>query len=779
MLDFINENSIVVCNSYYKKKILDYFNSNNELLNFKIININEFINNMTFAYDTKTIYYIMHKYNINYDTAIVYLKSMIYVYENSTNEKINFLYTLKKELEDKKLIKYNDLFKHYLVNKNIVFYNINYDNKILNYLCKDLDYKYINDIKQKKEKSIICFDNIYDEVIYIGTSIIELLEKVNIDKIKLVGVTSEYIYPIKLIFSYLNLNINVEKNYLYGTEIGKFFLDNLDQDITKSINLIKDKYNDENIINLIINICNKYYWCDNFLEIKELLIYEFKNTYIQNDKLENEIEIIDYFDIDVNSDNYYYLLGFNNENIPVCYKDTDYISDDLCTNKETSNERYLRERNLLLDKINGVDNLIITYKKHSYFGEYLISNLNDELRFNVVEKEFNNISYSKVLSNIKLGKLLDNYEKYGEINKELGLLNNSIDTNYKTYNNSFKGISNNSLYEYLNNKLLLSYSSIDNYYKCAFKYYINNILKIDEMEETFSTYVGSFMHYILSICNNDSFDFDSEINKYIKESTYELDAKELFFLDKIKDYLKFIISVINDQKKISKFDKALYEQKIFVEKNNKIKITLMGIIDKVMYLEKDGKNYLSLVDYKTGIIDTNIKYLKYGLQMQLPMYAYLISKSNLFNDSKIAGLYYQKLLDNEIKSTNEHDYIEEKKNNLKLQGLSTNNTDILDQFDSTYKNSELIKGMKTTSNGFSAYSKVFGDMELNDMLNITEEKINEAITKILSGNFEINPKKIGKDNISCKYCKYRDICYKTEDDVVLIEEGDASDKMDE
>ena len=62
--------------------------------------------------------------------------------------------------------------------------------------------------------------------------------------------------------------------------------------------------------------------------------------------------------------------------------------------------------------------------------------------------------------------------------------------------------------KYLNNELTLSYSSIDNYYKCAFKYYLNNILKIDEFEETFYTIIGSLFHYVLSKMNNDNFDLD-------------------------------------------------------------------------------------------------------------------------------------------------------------------------------------------------------------------------------------------------------------------------------
>ena len=51
-----------------------------------------------------------------------------------------------------------------------------------------------------------------------------------------------------------------------------------------------------------------------------------------------------------------------------------------------------------------------------------------------------------------------------------------------------------------------------------------------------------------------------------------------------------------------------------------------------------------------------------------------------------------------------------------------------------------------------------------------EEKIIEAGNNILNGNFNINPKRIGDELIGCKYCKFKDLCYKTKKDIVKLEE---------
>ena len=191
-----------------------------------------------------------------------------------------------------------------------------------------------------------------------------------------------------------------------------------------------------------------------------------------------------------------------------------------------------------------------------------------------------------------------------------------------------------------------------------------------------------------------------------------------------------------------------------------------------MILSRDCKDYVSIIDYKTGNPNTNLDHIKDGLTLQLPIYAYLIKNSNLFDDPIISGIYYQKILNGKQKANTIEEYEKEKYDNLKLIGLSTNDEEILSIFDSTYENSELIKSMKLTSKGFSSYAKVFSETEMSDILEIAKTKIDEAVNNILNGNFKINPKELKFENIGCKFCKYKDLCYMTESDKEIIKEGE-------
>ena len=59
------------------------------------------------------------------------------------------------------------------------------------------------------------------------------------------------------------------------------------------------------------------------------------------------------------------------------------------------------------------------------------------------------------------------------------------------------------------------------------------------------------------------------------------------------------------------------------------------------------------------------------------------------------------------------------------------------------------------------------------MNKLVDDKINNAIDNILEANFDINPKRIGNENIGCKYCEYKDICFVKEKNILnLIEHKD-------
>lgn len=771
----IQNNTIIICENNYKDNILKSFGEEHLFLNVKFFTKKEFLKEYLFSYNEKILYYVVEKYDLKVEIAKMYLDNLIYIEDKEyKNNKLKFLADLKKELKENNLLIYNNDFKQYIKKYQIIVVGYPYLEKIERDIFKSLNTKILEDNGTKTIEYVYEFNTMEEEVNFVCKRVAKLIEKgVPLHKIKLMGVTEEYYNDLNRIFTFYNIPINIPKpNSLYNNEITKIFLDNLEYGVKNAIDKIKNLNSD--IVNKIINICNKYNFVENNKYFKELITYEFKKTKINNFKLKNYIDIINVFDYV--KDDYVFLMNFNAGIIPKSIKDEDYITDNI--KDEASLDlvvdinKYYKENTI--KRLKSINNLVITYKLKDYKKEYYPSSLVSELNLEI-KHEDNNIkeSYSTVLDKINLAKLEFLQEKYGTTSNEYYIYKNNFkDFPYNTFDNTYKGIDNLLLKDFLKNKLTLSYSSLNNYNKCAFRYYINNILRLDKYEETFEAFIGSIFHDVLEKCFSENLNVKEEINNYIKESGKCLTKKEEFFIDIIREDIEFVINALNKQKELITLDKSLYEKDIVINKDRDMEVKFIGFVDKILYKEENDKTLVAIIDYKTGHMDTNLKYVPYGLHMQLPIYLYLVKNANLFKNPKFVGFYIQNILDKSIIADKNSSYEDKRLDNLKLIGYSNYDIHSLASLDSSYENSKLIKGLKVKNNGdFYATSKVLRDKEIDNLINVTEKNVDEVIDKILVGDFKINPKKIGFDkDIGCEYCRFKDLCFKKEQDYVILDD---------
>ena len=769
-MDALKNNSILIVDDAVKESVISEFRKTSELVDVKFISFSEFKKLYYFDYDKKTIFYLIKKYHYKYEVCLVYLKNLYYIEDKEyKSEKLKFLRDLKRELDEHDLLIYDEYFKSSLSKKNIYVYSKKKISKFYKSVFDKLDVTYLNnEVVNKKVFNIYECKDMESEVNFVCNKIVDLIKSgTDINNIKLLNVKEEYMYLIRKLFGFYNIPLEKKKTTsLYSTRIGKYFLSTLDSSKESIVeNLTNEFKNNTEEVNLIINIINDYTWVEDLTSVKEMLIHDLKNTYIKVEQLKNKVSFINLGEV-VNSKDYAFLMSFNEGDIPQTFKDEEYISDNIKSevNIETTLEKNINSKKEVLDFLNSIDNLIISYKLEEGSISYNISSLSDEMNYNVLkfEDEYNN---SNIYNKIRLSNLLDLYSKYGVVTKETSkLLSNYPDINYLSYNNKFKGIDKSKLDE----NILLSYSTLDNYYRCSFRYYIDSVLKLGIFEETFMTFIGSLYHYILSIMDKENFDLDKEYDNFIKESNKVFSKKEEFFLEKLKSELSFVIKTIKEQYKYSSLDNKLYEEKIYINKHDNK--TFMGIVDKIMYKTINDKTVVSIVDYKTGNPMISLDNVTYGIGMQLPIYLYLVSKSNKFKNVIIGGFYLQKVLNTVVNKDNSSSYETLKKNNLKLQGYSTNNEEVLDLVDKSYNDSLVIKGLRTSSKGFYSYSKVINESEINKLVSEVDDRIEDAFNGVSEGKFDINPKRIGKINKGCEFCKYYDICYRKENDIVNLKE---------
>ena len=748
---------IVLMPNSIKKNIIKEVRNKYYNYNIKFLSLEEFIEKYTFSYNNKTIYYLMREYNLNLSSAMVYIKNLYYIDMNIHNKKMDTLINMKKFLDDNNLLIYDKYFKEYVKNKEIYIYGYDYLNKYYLKVLEGLNYKVIDYIYNDYEvKNIYEFNYIDEEVIFVIDKILELIRNnIKPENIKLI-ISKEYEEVIDRLFKIYNIPINVKKRSIYSARSVKDFLNNLD-DINKGL----DDINDDEIRNKVISVLNNYAFIDNKKEALELIINDLKNTYFEDGNTSVKIvRLDDYF----TDDDYVFLLGFNKENIPILYKDDEYFSDKEKEKMgyDSSNTLNINKKIEVIKKIKNIKNIIISYKLYDANNVYTKSDLFSDV--NVVKDYKHLYTNSDMMNKIFLAGMLDDLVKYDVMNDDINLLISNYHIPYMEYDNSYHTIDKDKLYRYLDNKLLLSYTSLNNYYKCKFKYYLSNVLKINVIRDDFAILVGEVCHYILSCMDNDDFDIDILFDDYLKTKR-EFSKREMFFLNSIKEEIVFIVNTIRKQMTYTTFDKSMKEKCVYVNKDRNIKVTFKGVIDKVLYKEEDDITYLVVIDYKTGNSSIDIKNMEYGLGMQLPIYLYLSSKIGLKN-VKVVGFYLQKLFNTSL--DNSKDYLEEKENKLKLDGYSINNENILSKFDTTYHDSKLIKSMKTTNNGFYKYSKVLTGEEMDEMILLADNMIDNSIDGILDCDFDIDPKVINGSNESCSLCEYKDICYQREKDIVYI-----------
>lgn len=778
----LENNSIIIIPNQLKEKVLLKLNEAVSLINIKLMSLDDFKKKFYFDYTTETIYFLMENYNFSYDFCLDIINNLYYINsKNYGNKKLDFLVRLKQELINTNLLIMDPFFKINIAKRKIYIYGFDYIDNFLKNMLKDLDFEVIPFKQNNYIHDIYEFENIDDEVIFLANQICELITKgIDINKIKIINPSSEYLTIIKRIFTMFKIPSNLKRDSLISTRIVADFLIFLNENIEETLNKLKETLNNNDELaiieyNQIVQICNKYNWCDNFKKIQDLLIEEFKREKIAYESLEQKIEFVPLDNNIFNDDEFIFIIGFNQNNYPIVYKDDEYLDDDLkkLLNLEVTSEKNEISYKCLINKISNIKNLSISYKLKTPFNVYYKSEIIDSQNFQIVKNAKLDIHYSKLNDQLILAKYIDEYLKYGEENSNLSALFNTFSNiPYKKYNNQYTTIKEKSFKHHQKGKLSLSYSTIDNFYRCGFRYYSENILNLNTFDNDFTIFIGKLFHYILSIMYNDDFNFEISFKQYINDNYQITTYMEKFFIQKLKKELEFIINTIKDQEKYTTLTNYLFEKKVEIDlSTDDFEVVFKGIIDKIMYKKENEQTLISIIDYKTGNPSLNLNNIIYGLEMQLCIYAYLCSKIEIFENPKLVGIYLQKILNKEINITPKKDYLTLKLENLKLQGYSIDNEIILKQFDNSYQDSNLIKGLKLCSKGFHANSKIFSQEMLDTLIKIIDKKIKEARDKILNREFFINPKKIGiKNLIGCQYCKYKELCFMTNDDIINLKE---------
>lgn len=723
----IKDNMLLICPSDIKEKILA---NNKSLVDISFMTLEEYKKRYYFDYDYHTVKYLMDTYGYTLNNAKEIIESLYFVEDKDyPNNKLNDLAKIKKELLEKNLLILDPLFNKH--NKDTFAYG--YGDIRLN------DAKVLKGTIIDKHYNIYEFDTIESELEYVYESIFELLENgIDINNIYIVA-DNEYENYFKRYNSYYDFKVNYPSdNSLYGTEAAKKFLEDIK---LKGRETIYNELTNKDLVNIL----NKYL---DLNEAYDFIVEDLKHIKL-NKKYKDVVHVVSnnylFSDFD-----YVFYLGFNDK-VPAYKKDNEYLDNEMCHLlgiDDTNDKNRIIKENLICN-LSNIKNLYLSYSKNSPFNKYERQMLFSDVNYITYTNKY---LHSDRANKNRYGELLDNLDKYGEHNDDLDSMYSTYDrNNYGDYDNSYKN------FNVGKETVELSYSSMQSYYECAFKYYLDNILRPDDSDATFFTTIGTIAHNVLQeMVLDNTKDFDELWDNQVTFTS----AKELYFNKKIKEEIREDFNIILKQKELSYFDSVECEKRIKLKLRDNI--FFKGFIDKILKC----KDNLCIVDYKTGNTKIEDKYFEFGLNLQLPSYLYLLQE----DPSKIIGFYLQHLVAPKYVYDEKKDIETQKNEDMKLTGFTSSDISRINILEDLDGKSNVVSKLAITKNGeLSKNSKVISDEDMKDMIKLVEDKILEASTSILNNDFSINPKVIDNKNVSCTYCRYKDICYKRIKDYVYFE----------
>ena len=766
------EQVIFITTEENKKNILRENSKKHLFYNLKFYTFDDLKKKLFFDYDYRAIAFIVENYSVSIAVAKIYLNNL-YFLKNIDSDKVSFLLELKRILDEKELLIYNSDFASSFKNKKVYIYGYSILSREQKLILEKLDTTYqIYEINyQTYLPKVYEALSMEEEVHFVLEEIATLIDKgILLSHIKVIA-PEEYENILIRYFYLYGIPFNKkEKHTFYSTLVAQDFLARYDEvSLEENILTLSEKYSN---VEELIKIINRSVLVQDKKLRKNFIIEDLKNNCLKDTSYDSAVEFVSLYNSFSDQD-YVFLLGFNVNDYPKIKRDIDYLSDSIKEKLGLDTSILVNQYEVvsILDQLKRIKNLVITYKLTGLKGKYYPSILLKQLPVPILPIHISHsISHSKKYSKMEYAMDLDLLHKYNIVTSSLELFQNSLEIPYQTYNNQFSGVDSKLIKEKLNYELTLSYTNMEMYQECAFRYYISKILCLDIFEETFKTIIGNIMHHILELGIVKDIDISAEIMKFVKEKEYILNAKEMFYLEKFSEDLKNILQVIREQEKHSKLHSYLFENEFYVYKDRKnMKITFKGMIDKVMYTNIHGKEVLAVVDYKTGNTNITLQDLDYGLHLQLPIYLYLLKKSERFHDAFIAGFYIQKVLPKKENIQFKKSLHEQLKEKLALQGFTNRDENLMEMIDDGYQNSGIIKNLQFKKNGeISSKSKVITNEEMHMVIDKIDQIIDKVIRQILDGQFFINPKVINQKNIACTYCKFKDLCFmKKQNEVVL------------
>lgn len=339
-------------------------------------------------------------------------------------------------------------------------------------------------------------------------------------------------------------------------------------------------------------------------------------------------------------------------------------------------------------------------------------------------------------------------------------------------------------------KFRLSPSKIETYESCPFSYFIKSglVLKDRQKAELSPLSAGSLIHYVLQqvVCAHggkgisglSDAALNSEIESVLKEyldsvmgTEKDKTARFMYLYHRIAGFLFRLLRRIGEEFAVSEFEPYAFEMPVGYGSEagsyrlvtpSGTEITVEGIIDRVDVLNKNGKRYVRVVDYKSGSKKFELCDVFYGINIQMLVYLFSIWNNGRggLSSATPAGVLYMPAKDSVLtmsRNSEEEKISEEISKKFRMNGLLLDDPDVLNAMEPGLGG--IFIPVKRTKDSYSGSVATLA--ELGQIKSHVDSLLCDMAEELSGGKiFAIPYRRDGK--LSCERCQYHSICRRSE-----------------
>ena len=220
----------------------------------------------------------------------------------------------------------------------------------------------------------------------------------------------------------------------------------------------------------------------------------------------------------------------------------------------------------------------------------------------------------------------------------------------------------------LGGQLTLSPTRVEQYYRCHFAYFLQYVLGVlpRRRAELSPLESGSLVHYILEHALRRAGENFAEMSReeltalahdiadeYVRENMPAAGARFAHLIERLKNSVANLLLYLQEEQAQSSFRPVAFEQAIGGASQDAVPpmelktpdghiVRIVGKIDRVDVMRREGKAYLRVVDYKTGSKKFSLEDVYCGLNTQMLFYLFTLchASQGQYAGAQPAGVLY-------------------------------------------------------------------------------------------------------------------------------------------